>query len=90
MLNINTFKKLCLKAKTKKADQIHEYYIKLEETLHEILEEESDELRGQLEKKNIEMEEQLLNIQRDKELLREKTILEQFPNNVQCVYYGYL
>jgi phage anti-repressor protein len=33
MLNINTFKKYCLKAGTKKADEIHEYYIKLEETL---------------------------------------------------------
>jgi hypothetical protein len=88
LLSIRTFKLFCLKAGTKKAEQIHEYYIKLEETLHEILEEESDELKTQLEKKNIEMEEQLLNIQRDKELLREKTILEHFPNNVQCVYYG--
>jgi len=33
MLNIKTFKKYCLKAGTKKADEIHEYYIKLEETL---------------------------------------------------------
>lgn len=88
MLNINTFKKFCLKAKTKKADQIHEYYIKLEETLQDVIKEESDELRAQLEQKNIEYEKQLLNIQHDKELLREKTILEQFPNNVQCVYYG--
>jgi phage anti-repressor protein len=28
MLNIDTFKKFCLKAGTKKADEIHEYYIK--------------------------------------------------------------
>jgi len=35
MLNIARFKKFCLKAGTKKADEIHEYYIKLEETLHE-------------------------------------------------------
>ena len=27
MLNIETFKKFCLKAGTKKADEIHEYYI---------------------------------------------------------------
>jgi hypothetical protein len=33
MLNIKTFKLLCLKAGTKKAGQIHEYYLKLEETL---------------------------------------------------------
>ena len=30
MLNINTFKKLCLKANTENADKIHDYYIKLE------------------------------------------------------------
>jgi hypothetical protein len=35
MLNIARFKKFCLKAGTKKADENHEYYIKLEETLHE-------------------------------------------------------
>ena len=28
LMNINTFKKLCLKAGTKKADEIHDYYIK--------------------------------------------------------------
>jgi len=34
LMNINTFKKFCLKAGTKKADEIHDYYIKLEEILH--------------------------------------------------------
>ena len=37
MLNIKTFKKMCLKANTSKSNEIHEYYIKLEETLHEII-----------------------------------------------------
>jgi hypothetical protein len=36
-MNIKTFKKLCLKANTKKADDVHNYYIKMEETLHEYL-----------------------------------------------------
>ena len=49
MLNIKTFKRFCLKAGTKKADEIHEYYIKLEETLQEVIQEESNELRLQLE-----------------------------------------
>ncbi len=48
LLNINTFKKLCLKANTKKADEIHEYFIKLEEVLQEILDEESSELKDTL------------------------------------------
>ena len=49
LLNIDTFKKFCLKAGTKKADEVHEYYIQLEETLHEVIQEESNELKLQLE-----------------------------------------
>ena len=84
MLNIQTFKKYCLKAGTKKADEIHEYYIKLEETLQDVIQEESNELKLQLEQK----EQQLENVAQDKQKIREKTLLEQFPNNTQCVYYG--
>jgi hypothetical protein len=84
MLNIKTFKKFCLKAGTKKADEIHEYYIKLEETLQEVIQEESNELKLQLEQKDQQLEDVIKN----KEKIREKTILEQFPNNNQCVYYG--
>ena len=84
MLTIRAFKLFCLKAGTKKAEKIHEYYIKLEEILQEIIEEESNELRLQLEKKNIELKNEL----QEKEKIREKTLLEQFPNNTQCIYYG--
>ena len=48
MLNINSFKKFCLKAGTKKADEVHDYYIKLEELLQETINEETNELREQL------------------------------------------
>jgi hypothetical protein len=51
MLTTNTFKKFCLKANTKKADEIHDYYIKLEELLHETIMEQTNELQLQLEKK---------------------------------------
>lgn len=91
LLNIDTFKKFCLKAGTKKADEVHEYYIKLEETLHEIIQEESNELKIQLETyktENIELNNQIITNEKDKLLIREKTILQQFPNNTQCVYYG--
>ena len=61
MLTVNTFKKFCLKAGTKKADEVHDYYIKLEELLQDTVEEESSELRKQLttaedERKKIEGE----------------------------------
>ena len=91
MLNIDTFKKFCLKVGTKKADEVHEYYIRLEETLHEIIQEESNELKMQLEnyknEQNI-LQNKIINNEKDKLIIREKTILQQFPNNTQCVYYG--
>jgi phage anti-repressor protein len=92
MLTIDTFKRFCLKAGTKKADEIHDYYLKLEKTLHEVLQEESQELTLQIEKKNTILQQQLATqitlSEKEKEKLREKTILEQFPKNTQCVYYG--
>jgi len=81
LMTVKTFKKLCLKADTKKADQIHDYYVNLEEIIHQVINEESNELKAQLEN-------QTNNIQSEKELLREKTILEQIPDNTQCIYYG--
>ena len=84
MLTIRTFKLFCLKAGTEKAAQIHEYYIKMEETLQEVIQEESDELKLQLANKDKELE----NKDKEKDKIREKTLIEQFPNNAQCVYYG--
>jgi phage anti-repressor protein len=49
LLNIHTFKLLCIKAGTTKANEIHEYFVKLEELLHETIHEECQELKQQLE-----------------------------------------
>ena len=84
MLTINAFKLFCMKAGTKKAEDIHEYYVKLEETLHEVINEECSQLREEI----IEKTKKIENNESEKKRLREKTILDQFPNNVQCVYYG--
>jgi hypothetical protein len=84
MLNVSTFKKFCLKAGTKKADDIHDYYIKLEELLHEVVQEESAELKTQLEQNQIQLDKS----EKTTEKIREKTLLEHFGRNTQCVYYG--
>ena len=84
MLNIATFKRFCLKAGTKKADDIHEYYIKLEETLQEVSHEETSELKIQLQQNQIQLDKS----EKTAEKIREKTLLEQFGRNTQCVYYG--
>jgi hypothetical protein len=43
MMNINTFKKLCLKSNTDNADKIHDYYIKLEMVYNELTKEQLEE-----------------------------------------------
>lgn len=62
LMTINTFKKLCLKAGTSKADEIHDYYIKLEELLFDTINEESTDLRNQLVLKDVSMLEKLKKI----------------------------
>jgi hypothetical protein len=88
MLTVSAFKSFCLKADTKKADEIHDYYMKLEDILQELIEEEGNELREQLEQKDKLLENHINTTELQRELLREKTILEHFPPNTQCVYYG--
>jgi hypothetical protein len=88
MLNVKTFKLFCIKAGTKKADEIHEYFIKLEEILQEIIQEESSELKLQLEQKEIQLQEQKVQSENEKYSLLEETLICQFPINTQCIYYG--
>jgi hypothetical protein len=87
MLNINTFKKICLKAGTKKADEIHDYFIKLENVLQEILFEESEELKQQLlqveDKKKLEYETKL---EKQKVIEREKILLKEY-GTIGAVFY---
>ena len=44
----NTFKTFCLLAGTEKSKEIRKYYITLEETIHEIIEEQNEELKLKL------------------------------------------
>jgi hypothetical protein len=87
MLNIDTFKRFCLKAGTKKADEVHEYFIKLENIMFEITKEECEELKQQLEQletqKNQELE---IKLQKQKQLDREKVLLKQYANIGSIVY----
>ena len=87
MLNIETFKKFCLKAGTKKADEVHEYFIKLENIMFEITKEECSELKQQLQEieniKNKEMEEKVI---KEKGLEREKVLLTKFSNFGNLIY----
>ena len=81
MLNIDTFKNLCMLAKTQKGKEIRKYYIKLENINNKIIKEEIEHHKSLLEKKDQQLEEkeQLL-IQKDKLLddLENKPEIEGF------------
>jgi hypothetical protein len=84
MLNIETFKKFCLKAQTKKADEIHNYYIKLEKILQDTINEECNEECNQL-KLQLQNKDKLID-QKQKEV--EQALISQFPANTECIYFG--
>jgi hypothetical protein len=102
MMTIKTFKSFCLKAGTKKADEIHGYYIKLEELIQEICNQETNELKLQLQQKEttiLEKENTISEIKqttilekeklkKDKHKAVEKAIITQFPVNTECIYFG--
>ena len=95
MLTVRCFKSLCLKAQTKKACDIHEYYLKLEDVFHEIFEEETKELKEKLlQKENIITEikqttQQIIDTtKRENKKEIEKVIVAQFPVNTECIYFG--
>lgn len=89
MMKINTFKAFCLIVKTDKSKQIRNYYLKLEKILNEIVNEESNELRQQLQNQNIQIKEQKTIISKQKsrmqEISRKKAIKYE---KLQSVYIG--
>lgn len=87
LMTVNTFKKFCLKAGTNKADEIHDYYIKLEELLQETINEETIELRNQLLLKEGQI---ILNdVQHKIDLKIEKhNTLVKMMRTKNCVYVG--
>jgi hypothetical protein len=78
MLTIKCFKSLCLKAQTKKASEIHEYYMKMEEVLHEVIEEEGTEFKKQLAQKSLELEQKNAELKTAPEQEKHKLILKQY------------
>lgn len=102
LLSIKTFKSFCMKAQTQKAKKIHDYYLKMEEIIHDIVEEESDELKQQLAQKDHQITQiqettkhQITQIQETtkQEIAKsqkhtEQVLIGQFPVNTECIYFG--
>jgi hypothetical protein len=87
-LTIRCFKLLCLKAQTKKAGEIHEYYMKMEDSLHQILDSETSELRAQLEQTNVQLNQATITLTQEKKRAIQQTLISQFPLNTECIYFG--
>jgi len=66
LMTIKTFKKFSMKANTKKALQIHEYFINLEEILHETVDEETNELRLQLDNTQYQLKQKQIELDNEK------------------------
>ncbi len=87
LLTINCFKKFCLKADTKKADEIHDYYVKLERLLQETIMEETDELKKQLQIKNSEIIKIKKEFKNELKINRHEILLETYKDK-RCLYIG--
>ncbi len=73
MMNVNCFKKLCLKAQTEEADKIHDYYVKLENIVFQHTINEMKNLKNEISEKNEKM------IELQEELKIVSTIKEKHP-----------
>jgi len=96
LMNIETFKTLCMLAGTSKSKEIRQYYIKLEELMQETLKEESEELQNQLQEKetmliNLETEHaetkrKLEKEKREKHLMQNRRWAHVLPKDAIYVY----
>lgn len=94
LMTIKTFKLMCLKAGTKKSNEIHEYYVKMEKVIQEVIMEECKSLSDQL--RNIQITnvndiakreaDYQIKLKKQKELEKEKVLLNQFTMHIPIVY----
>ena len=76
MLNVDTFKNLCMIAKTEKGKEIRKYYVKLENIYNKIIKEEIEEQKILQENTTKLLEEKQVELERTKKQLETKTKLK--------------
>ena len=92
MLNIDTFKNLCMLAKTDKGKDIRKYYVKLENIYNQLMKEELNEHKSKLEEKEQLLIEQETQLQENAKLINDlelKPETEGFssrvPGEIYCI-----
>ncbi len=79
MLNVDTFKNLCMLTRTNQGKQIRKYYVKLENVYNEIINDEIQQSKRELEENKRQLEErnkQIEETQRELHLYKQKTYEE--------------
>ena len=87
MMTIKCFKSLCLKAQTKKASEIHEYYMKMEEVLHEVIEEEGTELKQKMEEQKRLLDQKTEELRITPELEKHRFLLKEYGQIMGSLVY---
>lgn len=87
MMTIKCFKSLCLKAHTKKASEIHEYYLKMEEVLHEVIEEEGTELKQKMEEQKRLLDQKTEELRITPELEKHRILLKEYGQITGSLVY---
>ena len=87
MMTIKCFKSLCLKAQTKKASEIHEYYMKMEEVLHEVIEEEGTELKQKMEEQKRLLNQKIEELRVTPELEKHRVLLKEYGQITGSLVY---
>ena len=96
LLNVDTFKNLCMLTKSEESKKIRRYYIRLETIYNELIMEEKKEFEKQLEDQQkqiekhqnhvLELESVNENLKREKELERHMILLNEFATAGSMVY----
>lgn len=89
LLNINTFKKLCMLAKTGKGEKIRDYYLKMEMILNEMVVVQSKEFEEQLAKNQLTIEakeQDFQHLQEQKKLEKHNLLLREYETCSSMVY----
>jgi phage anti-repressor protein len=87
MMTIKCFKSLCLKAQTKKASEIHEYYLKMEEVLHEVIEEEGTELKQKMEEQKRLLDQKTEELRITPEIEKHRILLKEYGQITGSLVY---
>jgi flagellar motility protein MotE (MotC chaperone) len=91
LMTVTTFKKMCLKSNTSKANEIHDYYVKLENLLLHLVSEQTDELTKEIEEKETllqETEEELKREQKKRNKLLNRHFQDSKKGDVVYLYKG--